>query len=109
MPAIVWGYRPEVILSKKKGRKNSGEIGLESKKAKTDDVIPTQNRYSGISNNNQENMGVTDPQEGTSETRVHPGVTAPQRKHHVPPITIDNVKNQAVLLKHLEEVTKEKV
>ncbi|GFW68404.1 hypothetical protein TNCV_3617491 [Trichonephila clavipes] len=54
-------------------------------------------------------MEVVDPQEGTSATRVHPGVTAPQKKPHSPPITIDNVKNQAALLKHLQDVTKQKL
>ncbi|GFQ87995.1 nucleic-acid-binding protein from transposon X-element [Trichonephila clavata] len=54
-------------------------------------------------------MDVTDPQEGTSATSENPGVTAPQKKQHVPPITIDNVSNQAALLKHLQGVTKLKL
>ncbi|GFV83651.1 hypothetical protein TNCV_3612251 [Trichonephila clavipes] len=94
-----WGLPPtpvdapfQVILSKEKGRKNSGETGLESKKAKTDDVVSTQNRYPGLNTNQADSMDVTDPQEGISATRVHPGVTAPQKKFHVPPITIDNLK-----------------
>ncbi|GFX19498.1 putative RNA-directed DNA polymerase from transposon X-element [Trichonephila clavipes] len=111
-----WGLPPrpvdvpfQIVHSKNKGRKNSGETGLDSKKAKTDDVVETQNRFSGITINNEDNMEVVDPQEGTSATREHPGVTAPQKKLHVPPITIDNVKNQAALLKHLQEVTKQKL
>ncbi|GFW24046.1 hypothetical protein TNCV_4950901 [Trichonephila clavipes] len=39
----------------------------------------------------------------------HPGVTAPQKKPHVPPINIDNVKNQAALLQHLQTITKQKL
>ncbi|GFX42635.1 hypothetical protein TNCV_2689351 [Trichonephila clavipes] len=54
-------------------------------------------------------MEVVDPQEGTLVTRVHPGVTAPQKKPHAPPITIDNVKNQVALLKLLQDVTKQKL
>ncbi|GFY55897.1 hypothetical protein TNIN_358521 [Trichonephila inaurata madagascariensis] len=73
----------QVILSKKKGRKNSGETGLESKKAKTDDLVPTQSKYSELNTNHVDSMDVTDPQEGTSATRVHPGVTALQKKFHV--------------------------
>ncbi|GFX42636.1 hypothetical protein TNCV_2689361 [Trichonephila clavipes] len=50
LPAQIdaWGLpsRPidalfQVILSKKKGRKNSGHTGMDSKKAKTDDVVET--------------------------------------------------------------------
>ncbi|GFW47282.1 nucleic-acid-binding protein from transposon X-element [Trichonephila clavipes] len=112
-----WGLPPkpvdtpfQVILSKKKGRKNSGENGSDSKKAKTSDVVETQNKYSGLSNTQEDSMEVVDPQEGTSATGGYPGVTAPQnKKPHVPPITIDNVKNQAALLKHLQEVTKQKL
>ncbi|GFT46466.1 hypothetical protein TNCV_3219621 [Trichonephila clavipes] len=54
-------------------------------------------------------MDVADPQEGTSTTIDHPGVTAPQKKFHVPPINIDNVKNQAALLQHLQTITKQKL
>ncbi|GFT51698.1 nucleic-acid-binding protein from transposon X-element [Trichonephila clavipes] len=54
-------------------------------------------------------MDVVDPQEGTSSATSHPGVTAPQKKPHVPPINIDNVKNQAALLQHLQTITKQKL
>ncbi|GFY20933.1 RNA-directed DNA polymerase from mobile element jockey [Trichonephila clavipes] len=49
------------------------------------------------------------PQEGTSATRDHPGGTAPQKKLHFPPINIDNVKNQAALLQHLQTITQQKL
>ncbi|GFQ70011.1 nucleic-acid-binding protein from transposon X-element [Trichonephila clavata] len=49
-------------------------------------------------------MDITDPIEGTSTDAVHP-----QKKFHVPPITIDNVTNQAALLKHLQQITKLKL
>ncbi|GFQ76023.1 hypothetical protein TNCT_460551 [Trichonephila clavata] len=77
----------QVILSKKKGRKNSGDSSVESK-ANTDDLIPTQNKFDELSVRD-----TTDPLEGTSASVVHPGASAPQKKFHVPPITIDNVKN----------------
>ncbi|GFW58917.1 nucleic-acid-binding protein from transposon X-element [Trichonephila clavipes] len=54
-------------------------------------------------------MDVVDPQEGTSSASSHPGVTARQKKPHVPPINIDNVKNQAALLQHLQTITKQKL
>ncbi|GFQ88281.1 hypothetical protein TNCT_455851 [Trichonephila clavata] len=38
-------------------------------------------------------MDTTDPIEGTSTDVEQPA--APQKKFHVPPITIDNVNNQA--------------
>ncbi|GFQ68561.1 putative RNA-directed DNA polymerase from transposon X-element [Trichonephila clavata] len=97
----------QVILSKKKGRKNSGDNSVESKKAKTDDLIPTQNKFGELTVSNT--MDITDPLEGISTSVVHPGATAPQKKFHVPPITIDNVTNQAALLKHLQKVTKLKL
>ncbi|GFT59761.1 hypothetical protein TNCV_4783251 [Trichonephila clavipes] len=99
----------QVILSKKKGRRNSGDNGLDSKKAKTSDIIETQNQFSGLLNNNEDTMDVVDPQEGTSSATSHPGVTAPQKKPHVPPINIDNVQNQAALLQHLQTITKQKL
>ncbi|GFS45816.1 nucleic-acid-binding protein from transposon X-element [Trichonephila inaurata madagascariensis] len=99
----------QVVLSKKKGRRNSGDAGLDSKKAKTDDEVASQNKFSGLEINQGDSMDATDPQEGTSATSVHPSATAPQKKLHVPPITIDNVKNQAALLKHLQTVTKQKL
>ncbi|GFT99313.1 nucleic-acid-binding protein from transposon X-element [Trichonephila clavipes] len=99
----------QVILSKKKGRKNSGDNGQDSKKAKTSDEIETQNKFSGLSIHNEDNMDVVDPQEGTSSATSHPGVTAPPKKLHVPPINIDNVKNQAALLQHLQNITKQKL
>ncbi|GFS33590.1 hypothetical protein TNIN_418371 [Trichonephila inaurata madagascariensis] len=85
------------------------DAGLDSKKAKTDDEVATQNKFSGLEINQGDSMDVTDPMEGTSATIVHPGATAPQKKLHLPPITIDNVKNQAALLKHLQTVTKQKL
>ncbi|GFR21257.1 hypothetical protein TNCT_84121 [Trichonephila clavata] len=54
-------------------------------------------------------MDTTNPQEGTTASREHPGVVGPQRKHHVSPIMVDNVKNQAALFKHLQGVTKLKL
>ncbi|GFW19567.1 hypothetical protein TNCV_1604591 [Trichonephila clavipes] len=41
----------------------------------------------------------------TSTDNGAPGTAAPPKKHHVPPITIDNVSNQAGLLKHLQGLT----
>ncbi|GFW85350.1 nucleic-acid-binding protein from transposon X-element [Trichonephila clavipes] len=99
----------QVILSKKKGRRNSGDNGQESKKAKTSDEVETQNKFSGLSIHNEDNMDVVDPQEGTSSATSHPGVTAPSKKFHVPPINIDNVENQAALLQHLQNITKQKL
>ncbi|GFR23628.1 nucleic-acid-binding protein from transposon X-element [Trichonephila clavata] len=100
----------QVILSRKKGRKNSGDTNVDSKKAKKDeDITPTQNKFAQLAVSNTTSMDVTDPQEGTSAASVTPSVTAPQKKQHVPPITIDNVTNQAALLKHLQGVTKLKL
>ncbi|GFV52560.1 nucleic-acid-binding protein from transposon X-element [Trichonephila clavipes] len=48
-------------------------------------------------------------QAGTSTQNEDPGAAAPRKKHHVPPITIDNVSNQAGLLKHLQDLTKLKL
>ncbi|GFV54433.1 nucleic-acid-binding protein from transposon X-element [Trichonephila clavipes] len=111
-----WGLPPkpvnepfQVILSKKKGRRNSGDNGQESKKAKTTDEVETQNKFSGLSIHNEDNMDVVDPQEGTSSATSHPGVKAPPKKFHVPPINIDNVENQAALLQHLQNITKQKL
>ncbi|GFR11233.1 nucleic-acid-binding protein from transposon X-element [Trichonephila clavata] len=96
----------QVILSRKKGRKNSGDTNVDPKKPKKDeDITPTQNKFAQLAVSDATSMDVTDPQEGTSATSVTPSVTAPQRKQHVPPITIDNVSNQAALLKHLQGVT----
>ncbi|GFR21876.1 nucleic-acid-binding protein from transposon X-element [Trichonephila clavata] len=100
----------QVILSRKKGRKNSGDSDIDPKKAKKDDdIIPTQNKFAELTVSNSSSMDFTDPQEGTSATSGTPVVTAPQKKHHVPPITINNVSNQAALLKHLQGVTKLKL
>ncbi|GFU99728.1 hypothetical protein TNCV_1810921 [Trichonephila clavipes] len=46
-------------------------------------------------------------QAGTSASTGNgvPGVVAPPKKHHVPPITIDNVSKQSGLLKHLQGLT----
>ncbi|GFX55663.1 nucleic-acid-binding protein from transposon X-element [Trichonephila clavipes] len=99
----------QVILSKKKGRRNSGDDGQESKKAKTTDEVETQNKFSGLSIHNEDNMEVVDPQEGTSSATSHPGVKSPPKKFHVPPINIDNVENQAALLHHLQNITKQKL
>ncbi|GFQ95470.1 nucleic-acid-binding protein from transposon X-element [Trichonephila clavata] len=96
----------QVILSKKKkGRKNPDDTISESKKAKTDEVITTQNKFADLPVTNS--MDTTDPIEGTSTDVEQP--TAPQKKFHVPPITIDNVNNQAALLKHLQQITKLKL
>ncbi|GFT03628.1 hypothetical protein TNCV_3135901 [Trichonephila clavipes] len=38
-----------------------------------------------------------------------PSCSRTPKKHHVPPITIDNVSNQAGLLKHLHDLTKLKL
>ncbi|GFY63745.1 nucleic-acid-binding protein from transposon X-element [Trichonephila inaurata madagascariensis] len=43
-------------------------------------------------------------QAGTSMVNGTPGAATPPKKHHVPPITIDNVSNQAGLLKHLPDL-----
>ncbi|GFY31966.1 nucleic-acid-binding protein from transposon X-element [Trichonephila clavipes] len=48
-------------------------------------------------------------QASTSTQNEVPGTAAPRKKHHVPPITIDNVSNQAGLLKHLQDLTKLKL
>ncbi|GFR23855.1 nucleic-acid-binding protein from transposon X-element [Trichonephila clavata] len=96
----------QVILSKKKkGRKNPDDTISESKKAKTDEVITTQNKFADLPVTNS--MDTTDPIEGTSTDVEQPA--APQKKFHVPPITIDNVNNQAALLKHLQQITKLKL
>ncbi|GFQ78367.1 hypothetical protein TNCT_321 [Trichonephila clavata] len=78
----------QVILSRKKGRKISGFSSVESKKAKMDDLIPTQNKFAKLSVSGA--IDTTDPPEGSSGSVAHPGAPAPQKKFHVPPITIDN-------------------
>ncbi|GFT44226.1 hypothetical protein TNCV_2648951 [Trichonephila clavipes] len=77
----------QVILSKKKGRRNSGDNGQESKKAKTSEEVETQNKFSGLSLHNEDNMDVVDPQEGTSSATSHPGVTAPPKNFTFLPST----------------------
>ncbi|GFU57847.1 hypothetical protein TNCV_1384301 [Trichonephila clavipes] len=54
-------------------------------------------------------MDVVDPQEGTSSATSHPSVTAPPKNPSRSSINIDNVKNQAALLQHLQNITKQKL
>ncbi|GFU27684.1 uncharacterized protein TNCV_4866911 [Trichonephila clavipes] len=102
----------QVILSKKKGRRNSGDNGLDSKKAKTSDIIETQNQLSGLLINNEDTMDVVDPQEGTSSaTRVviiyrfwNSGAACKQKWVEVPPrsepgrwFVIDKASNTGII------------
>ncbi|GFQ98306.1 hypothetical protein TNCT_9541 [Trichonephila clavata] len=89
------------------GEKEFRRYNVDPKKSKRDeDITPTQNKFAQLAVTDTTSMDVTDPQEGTSAASVTSSVTAPQKKQHVPPITIDNVTNQAALLKHLQGVTK---
>ncbi|GFU79597.1 hypothetical protein TNCV_1890891 [Trichonephila clavipes] len=104
-----WGLPPKPINSpfqvvlRKKGRKASEPEEETSAKKQRTDVTTTQNKFAQLS---VEDMDLTS-QAGTSTSTDSgvPGTAAPPKKHHVPPITIDNVSNQAGLLKHLQGLT----
>ncbi|GFW69680.1 nucleic-acid-binding protein from transposon X-element [Trichonephila clavipes] len=95
---------PFQVVLRKKGRKASDteDESIEDEKQRTD-VTTTQNKFAQLS---VEDMDLT-AQAGTSTSTDNgvPETAAPPKKHHVPPITIDNVSNQAGLLKHLQSLT----
>ncbi|GFW65654.1 nucleic-acid-binding protein from transposon X-element [Trichonephila clavipes] len=106
-----WGLPPKPVNSpfqvvlRKKGRKATETEDEGSAKKQRTDIISTQNRFAQLS---IEEMDIS-AQAGTSTQSGAPGSAAPPKKHHVPPITIDNVSNQAGLLKHLQDLTKLKL
>ncbi|GFU79071.1 nucleic-acid-binding protein from transposon X-element [Trichonephila clavipes] len=104
-----WGLPPKPInfpfqvVLRKKGRKASDTEDESIAKKQRTDVTTTQNKFAQLS---VEDMDLT-AQAGTSTSTDNgvPDTAAPPKKHHVPPITIDNVSNQAGLLKHLQSLT----
>ncbi|GFW49126.1 RNA-directed DNA polymerase from mobile element jockey [Trichonephila clavipes] len=106
-----WGLPPkpinapfQVVLHKKGRKATETEDEGNAKKQRTD-ITSTENRFAQLS---VEEMDIP-VQAGTSTQNEVPGAAAPRKKHHVPPITIDNVSNQAGLLKHLQDLTKLKL
>ncbi|GFT50080.1 nucleic-acid-binding protein from transposon X-element [Trichonephila clavipes] len=104
-----WGLPPKPInfpfqvVLRKKGRKASDTEDESIAKKQRIDVTTTQNKFAQLS---VEDMDLT-AQAGTSISTDNgvPDTAAPRKKHHVPPITIDNVSNQTGLLKHLQSLT----
>ncbi|GFU10713.1 RNA-directed DNA polymerase from mobile element jockey [Trichonephila clavipes] len=93
------------VLDEKPGRKATETEDEGSAKKQRTDITSTENRFAQLS---VEEMDIT-AQAGTSTQNEVPGAAALPKKHHVPPITIDNVSNQAGLLKHLQDLTKIKL
>ncbi|GFS47318.1 hypothetical protein TNIN_139191 [Trichonephila inaurata madagascariensis] len=107
-----WGLPPKPldapfqVIVHKKGRKSSNTEAESSAKKQCSDTTTTQNHFSQLP---AEEAMDQSAQAGTSTANGNPGVAAPPEKHHLPPITIDNVANQAALLKHLQDITKLKL
>ncbi|GFY43090.1 RNA-directed DNA polymerase from mobile element jockey [Trichonephila inaurata madagascariensis] len=95
---------PFKVIINKKGRKSDSDEVSSAKKQRTD-VTATQNRFAQLT---VDDINLT-AQASTSTSHEAPGAAAPPKKHHVPPITIDNVSNKAGLLKHLQDLTKLKL
>ncbi|GFV54732.1 nucleic-acid-binding protein from transposon X-element [Trichonephila clavipes] len=99
---------PFQVVLNKKTRKNSQMNDSSSdrslpKKARTENV-PTMNKFTNLPvNDPPAAMDVGDPGQGPSTENPK------SAKSYTPPITIDNVKNQAALLKHLQDITKQKL
>ncbi|GFT94196.1 nucleic-acid-binding protein from transposon X-element [Trichonephila clavipes] len=106
-----WGLPPKPInapfqvVLRKKGRKATETEDEGNAKKQRTDITSTENRFAQLS---VEEMDIP-VQAGTSTQNEVPGAAAPRKKHHVPPITIDNVSNQAGLFKHLQDLTKLKL
>ncbi|GFX42374.1 nucleic-acid-binding protein from transposon X-element [Trichonephila clavipes] len=106
-----WGLPPKPInapfqvVLRKKGRKATETEDEGNAKKQRTDITSTENRFAQLT---VEDMDIP-VQAGTSTQNEVPGAAAPRKKHHVPPITIDNVSNQAGLLKHLQDLTKIKL
>ncbi|GFW03527.1 hypothetical protein TNCV_3020391 [Trichonephila clavipes] len=105
--ANTWGLPPKPIESpfqvvvRKKGRKSSDtEVESSAKKQRTD-ITATQNLFAQLPT---EDMNLS-AQAGSSTANETPVAAASPKKHYLPPITIDNVSNQADLLKHLQDLT----
>ncbi|GFQ94371.1 nucleic-acid-binding protein from transposon X-element [Trichonephila clavata] len=97
---------PFKVVLYKKGRRNSEDDNngpsTSAKKPRTEST-PIVNQFAALTtNDSMDHSG--DTSTPATATDVQP--TAPERKRHVPPITIDNVVNKAALLKHLQEVTR---
>ncbi|GFW61972.1 nucleic-acid-binding protein from transposon X-element [Trichonephila clavipes] len=93
---------PFQVVLRKKGRKASGPEEETSAKKQRTDVTTTQNQFAQLT---VEDMDLNAQGTSTSADNGAPNTAAPPKKHHVPPITIDNVSNQAGLLKHLQGLT----
>ncbi|GFU19924.1 nucleic-acid-binding protein from transposon X-element [Trichonephila clavipes] len=93
---------PFQVVLRKKGRKASGPEEETSAKKQRTDVTTTQNQFAQLT---VEDMDLNAQGTSTSADNGAPSAAAPPKKHHVPPITIDNVSNQAGLLKHLQGLT----
>ncbi|GFS66749.1 hypothetical protein TNCV_229841 [Trichonephila clavipes] len=92
---------PFQVVLRKKGRKSSDSEEESSAKKQRIDITATQNCFAQLS---VEEMDLS-AQAGIFTANRTPGAAAPPKKHHIPPITIDNVSNQAGLLKHLQDLT----
>ncbi|GFT88164.1 nucleic-acid-binding protein from transposon X-element [Trichonephila clavipes] len=93
---------PFQVVLRKKGRKASGPEEETSAKKQRTDVTTTQNQFAQLT---VEDMDLNAQGTSSSADNGAPSAAAPPKKHHVPPITIDNVSNQAGLLKHLQGLT----
>ncbi|GFQ95210.1 nucleic-acid-binding protein from transposon X-element [Trichonephila clavata] len=97
---------PFTLILHKKGRRNSEDNIKENTNAKKPrtEPTPTQNQFDALPTNDpmDQSGDVNNPQ----AENVQPEGTAPEKKRHVPPITLDNVANQDALLKHLREMTR---
>ncbi|GFQ80725.1 nucleic-acid-binding protein from transposon X-element [Trichonephila clavata] len=97
---------PFKLVLHKKGRRNSGDNAngpsTSAKKPRTEST-PIQNQFDNLPTH--DSMDHSGDNNAPAEN-VQPDGAAPERKRHVPPITIDNVVNKATLLKQLQDVTR---
>ncbi|GFQ65823.1 histone H2B [Trichonephila clavata] len=76
-----------------------------AKRQKKDDITPCSNQFGALTvDDPPADMDVSGPAQS-----INPVGSAADAKRYTPPITIDNVNNQAALLKHLQEITKLKI
>ncbi|GFR00726.1 nucleic-acid-binding protein from transposon X-element [Trichonephila clavata] len=98
---------PFTLILYKKGRRNSGdntnEPNTSAKKPRTEST-PIQNQFESLSTHDSMDQSGDDNNPPTEN--VQPEGIAPEKKRHVPPITIDNVVNKDALLKHLRDMTR---
>ncbi|GFQ71939.1 nucleic-acid-binding protein from transposon X-element [Trichonephila clavata] len=100
----------QIVLHKKKTRKELLDKEdppqmYAKRQKKDDDITHCNNKFGALTVDDQQaNMDVSGPSQ--QQTRPGPVGVETDSKRYAPPITIDNVKNQAALLKHLQDITK---